>query len=369
MYINVIIGKYTTVEGITVQNCNYGIQVDGQHLIKNITFFNNFIGIRVSPLSPSSPLSPPVSNSTIYYCHFENNTDSAIVIGNLSSVEVIESNFFRNRGQRAAIIIDTGYCYSSFNNFHENSLAIYSFGPSSFLFSYNDDLFDNIISIISSQFVAENSVFHGNPSNNIAGGLFCGSPYQPIILNNCSFHNNMASSISLINTILIMENCTFDNNTAEKGAAILSNTVSTVFLKNCNFTNNTATISGGAVHTEFRSLLNISDCHFWKNSGGAIYGSQYSEIVVESSSFMEHENGTIITSYSNLKILSSQFGDNKASEYGGAICVTNGNVTIDDIQCKNNSAKLYGGCLYINSTKAGIHKLLHVLFFINTLTL
>jgi predicted outer membrane repeat protein len=203
----------------------------------------------------------------------------------------------------------------------ENTTATVSGGFTSRIFEVDASVTLNNLDLINGR------------GNGVGGGAvldFVGN----LTVNNCSFSGNSApcgGAIADAGGNLTVNNCTFSGNTANgtapgngHGGAIAAvpynvlperTAYPTVSINNSTFSGNTATGDGGAIYdsglsTNFKNpQMAISGCSFSGNSatnGGAVY-----------------LDGAIFVTISN-----SSFVNNTATQFGGAIRVSNGTVLI-----------------------------------------
>jgi predicted outer membrane repeat protein len=139
--------------------------------------------------------------------------------------------------------------------------------------------------------------------------------------NHCIDGGNKSNIFAIKGKNVHLKNITFKNARFKEIGAAVANLESGTLIENCNFKNNHADNQGG-------SILNIAEikivnCSFTQNSsnkGGAIFS----------------------TVNSNSEIIDSEFVDNEATEFGGAI-FNEGSVKIIDCGFKENSGELGGG--------------------------
>ena len=156
-----------------------------------------------------------------------------------------------------------------------------------------------------------------------------------------------------------VEWCVFHNNTAKTtGGAVHVDSKSSLQIENTNFTTNNST-DGGAISIEGNSQLQTNSCSFWENvakqDGGAINLNGESTAEIEHCYFLSNQansgqGGAInINNPEHLSVKGTLLLGNVASNYGGALVISGGNnVTMNNIMCIGNRAQ-QGGCLCIDS--------------------
>ena len=162
-----------------------------------------------------------------------------------------------------------------------------------------------------------------------------------------------------------LTDCYFENNTAEKlfGGAIYYNTRFNMQVYNCTFKSNKCNGGhqgyGGAIFS--RTEMNIKGCafidNFVYNCGGAIYSTEWSEII--NCNFTNnragYDDGGAIYSQENLNLQNCNFNNNLAHDNGGAIYIAHNNgesiysIKPSIINCNftnNNATSDDGGAIY-----------------------
>lgn len=184
-----------------------------------------------------------------------------------------------------------------------------------------------------------------------------------------TFEDNSANSGGAIyvDSEFYAKNCSFTANKAKNGGAITVTRVAT--LTSCTFTGNTASYRGGAVYVPYTEELQnklkatIESSEFISNTaieggdseerrGGAIYVGEYNQIKIKGSNF---ENNSA-TQYGgaingargvNIEISDSKISGSSATN-GGAIWAYSGStLNISGSELKNNTARKDGGAIYV----------------------
>lgn len=160
-------------------------------------------------------------------------------------------------------------------------------------------------------------------------------------------------------------NITFINGKSDNyGGAVTTRIAESVHISNCIFENNTAIKDGGALFIEskfnpipsefFYGYLETDNCSFINNyaygSGGAV-ATYYADSDIKNSEFIDNYAGDFAGALSFLNgiftISSSKFENNYADYDGGAIRQNmESKLYIEDSQFINNTAKEWGGAIY-----------------------
>lgn len=326
-------------------------------------------------------------------------------------------NFLKNNGCYGGAITATGNkgAHVTIDNCNFDSNVAFNGGAISNVGS--------TIIVKNSKFINNKAIGSGSGGNPSVGGAIVtlasvdDRPAHLTIINSI-FKNNHADSqggaISGEYGNQTFKDCIFEGNTAEKsnGGAIELTLVNSFSAKieNCNFTNNKASSSGGAIYTTLKNsgtaistgneklIINNSSFtdNFATNYGGAVYIGNKGDVNITNSVFTNNKadnkrisntatGGAISTSSTtvNLGIKKSNFTNNAAGFYGGAVYAPNngnldidqsvftgnkivtryggavytgskGNVTVTNSKFTNNSAKSEGGALYILGSAATI---------------
>lgn len=186
--------------------------------------------------------------------------------------------------------------------------------------------------------------------DNDGGVIYQQSYKDKIIINNSTFTDNEASNGGAIylntspeediSNLLIIGNSTFSNNSAlSQGGAIRLGGLVELTVNNSLFKLNTAGETGGAIKQMSDGKMTVTDCQFLENSsveGGAI--ETHSEVILIGSDNSEPEEGCWFEK-NNAQGNEIDYG------WGGAISYYDTKITIEKCSFKNNSAD-YCGALY-----------------------
>ncbi len=324
------------------------ILFDGANQILNNSNFTNFNTYRSAVDLYTSAI-----DSTVENCNFVDNKVSLFEGGAIywfgENGKLLNSNFTGNKAEKsfggavqwvaANGLIDG--CNFTDNEAKGGGGAINYMGESANNQKITNSYFSNnqagssggaIMSGIDN-ITIDNCAFEENSANN-RGGAIASNSFAEVNITNSNFTKNTANdeggAVFTVSTgSIFMDNNDFTNNTADFGGAISidESDVSHVdiTISNSNFTENKATSEGGAIDSE--SNLTVDTCKFDKNeaeNGGAIYGA-YIGVA--------------------LNVIGSEFNENAASSYGGAVYSLGSDSTIDNSQFNKNNAAV-GGALY-----------------------
>ena len=146
---------------------------------------------------------------------------------------------------------------------------------------------------------------------------------------------------------------------AKKLARIFNITAGGVILKNINFTNAYLDYTnGGAIHTSGNlTLINCSFSDCFAYYGSAVY-STASSLSLTDCSFNDNfeVKGAVFKQTGNVSVENSNFKNNSAILYGGALCINDAYATISSSIFKNNSAYLRGGAIFSSRSNISITK-------------
>ena len=151
---------------------------------------------------------------------------------------------------------------------------------------------------------------------------------------------------------LTLDGLTIQNGAASYGGAIITEWKTTLIISNCTFLNNTTKgfdvysnrIDGGAINNGLGSII-IRNSTFSNNSGGAIKNS--GGVTINYSTFTDNPNGAIVNDiFGSSVTISDTIFTNNSAENGGAI--QNGHITITNSTFTGNSATESGGAISTN---------------------
>lgn len=172
--------------------------------------------------------------------------------------------------------------------------------------------------------------------------------------------------IYIVDSKLIINNCTFMNNMAQIGGGAIRMSSSLIPMTDCVFSNNKA-VDGGAVHmSAMRTGFTLSRVRFTDNysseKGGALVVSDYyGNIILSECEFSNNEarcDGGAISSFSvsghQLVCINSIFLNNKSSlSKGGAIYRYGGSLHLQECNFWNNQSRQSGGAVYFYADYEG----------------
>ncbi len=285
------------------------------------------------------------------------------VINNCGNLTVNSSTFIENRGFQNGVI-----CSESSENAYiiNSTFALNTAGEAGAAIAH---IGSGKLYIINSIFT-ENEALGTGDTGSIqpeGGAIYCRN--SEIIIRDSTFNLNSATAtgqeglggaIYAYNSNLFINNSKFIQNTAVEtlsddlceGGAIYLTRYSNCTINNSEFIENNAVL-GGAIYVSSRAdNLIINSSKFIENSavnGGSIY-NYAGNITINSSTFSENtaEDGGVIYNLGynecTLEISNSEFTENSATGYGGAIN-TFGELTIKESTFKNNNAPI-GGAVY-----------------------
>lgn len=193
--------------------------------------------------------------------------------------------------------------------------------------------------------------------------------FRNIIFTGSNNPNGWGGAIdSMGKNTIVVENCTFINNIAENGAAIYG--YGNLFVKDCIFINNTATVFGGAIVKDGDGDFLIENCKFINNSAftyaGAIYTSGYSGIKAEFKNITFEGNtatcgGAVFTNGDNVTFIDCVFNNNSAIDknsgydpLGGAFYAHYGGSRFYNVNFTNNFAEGTGGAMQLENSVSSV---------------
>lgn len=180
-------------------------------------------------------------------------------------------------------------------------------------------------------------------------------------LNNIVFKNTVSingGAIYITGRNITLNNCSFINSKAENGGGIYS--LFDISLNNCKFINNIANVGGG-LYILSTATTNIKNSLFDNNVAGtdasAIYITGIGSISLSSSNFTDNAaanyGGAIMSNLRHANITNCIFSNNSAT-IGGGIYSTDNLNEIKDSRFINNTAEKYGGAI-LASNSINIH--------------
>nr|MCR5026287.1 hypothetical protein [Methanobrevibacter sp.] len=178
-----------------------------------------------------------------------------------------------------------------------------------------------------------NMTFSNNYAENGGGAVYCKNTTE---INDCKFINNNAVwGGNIYSTFeLIVNNSKFLDSTSKYAAAIYATSI--FVIKGSTFKNLFANETAGAIGGKELYLAIITNSSFTDTgaikNGGAVY--------------LDTESGGDCTVY----IVNSTFSNSK-SEFGGAFVQLNGKLDIINSEFTNNAADCYGGAIFVSNTE------------------
>ena len=298
------------------------IHIDGtaQYTIENCQFLDNFANGNGGAIYYDST-NPLIIDGCNFMRNVADDLGGSIYAhgGNLTIINTIfESNFADNSG--GAIYSDSTTSINIKNCVFKSNLA--------------DDDDGGAIYLINANSVVEDSVFESNSANDYGGAIHTVGD-RTISIRNCQFKSNTAKNddggaISTQDSYLIVDDSVFESNSADdNGGAIFHNSGYILNINNCVFNSNRAENNdGGAIYSAHN--LKIANSTFKNNAafedGGAVKSNGAVDVdncsFVGNNAFGAHfydSNGGAIYSTDTVRIHFSEFIDNWASDYGGAI--------------------------------------------------
>lgn len=323
---NVVLNNITFVDG-KISGSGGAIYVHAENCtIKNCRFEDNYAS------SYGGAIYSNMANTTIDNCNFSDNSaywGAGAVYSTGSKLTVKDSDFNRNSGKTTTFYSDDGggaiystgnYADISNSTFENNKVTAYG-GAVRMDGSYSK--------MTGSTFVNNSGgdggavTWHGNYGN----------------LDNCSFFSNFASvydggGLSWYSYGGKASDSLFENNTATfRGGGVISQTNNAV-LDNLTFIGNNAS-SGGGFFAPATGTSNNVDNH------GTLSNSTF----INNHAFYGGGGADITAHY---RIVDSDFINNTANNYGGAVSLVYGEISNSNLI--NNSARFGGGVYSQNST-------------------
>ena len=207
-----------------------------------------------------------------------------------------------------------------------------------------------VLFLLASKVEIEVSTFHNNTSKGVSFGGVISSYGATVTVNMSEFDQSSASfggAISIASGNLTIEACTFQNNSAKTRGAVLYASHSNVTIDASEFDGNYA--SYGAQYF-YNSNVTIRNSHYINNRatyGAGLY-SRKTDIRIDSSHFASNnatdEGGGLYSLYSNVMIKRTKFIDNRAIfklANGAALYSHQSNITLEANRVENNTAGVY----------------------------
>lgn len=231
------------------------------------------------------------------------------------------------------------------------------------LFKATNTVFDNSTAVsasmyvgFGSQFTCSNCTVSRNQVKFVSSVMSCVSGSR-CNWDSSEIHHNIASYSGTIyiesQSIGDFTNCQFHHNTAgNHGGVVYLNYLSDAHFVLCDFYDNSAVQNGGAIYLEGRSNSTIRESNFDSNeagSGGALSTDFYAVVSIISCVFTgnkAYESGGAIhlDGFSAVEILESDFILGQAV-YGAGIYAGSSKVTLQGINAVDNAATYAGGFL------------------------
>ena len=372
--------------------------------VDNGTFFDN---------SNTAVVAIDNTTTSIINSIFESNSSPDLggtqLVGPFSVVNVSNTTFLKNsaRAGGAVYVYDHSLLMMSNNIFSDNSALqtmnglnpiyknITNGGGAIFIVKselniiqsqfLNNSAFDSGGSMFSieSSLLIHDTVFESNGASSSGGAISTFDNSSIIIQTSLFIDNNVrdkavgnGGGLSVhMNSTAIVSNVHFIENKAQKGGAIYasilceltifnntieSNSGSAIFLNenvylniiHSRLFNNSVCYKGGAIHSGFGNVINVSDTVFRGNkasaSGGSFFGcsktnvSFYNCLFTDNSAF---KGGALTGANSNVQFIDCNFTRNSATN--GGIFTTSGNLLLVHCMINNNTADGDGGVGYL----------------------
>ena len=212
--------------------------------------------------------------------------------------------------------------------------------------------------------VIERTTFRNNHAITEGGLLYinrsdvtftnCIISYNSALERGGAIASNYSSVIRLINSQVISNSAEMD------GGVIVMQHNCTVIIDNSTFEDNSVRGNGGVVCAQFFSVVEFTnDCLLVDNSatflGGVAVAKNDSSIVVESCIFQNNSarSGGVFhaTDYTDITVTDSRFSFNRVNTYGGVFLSTyNSSIQIDNSTFTDNVANFIGGVLRLEQS-------------------
>jgi predicted outer membrane repeat protein len=324
--------------------------------------------VRVPP-SVGGAMAVTNSSLEIQSCVFLGNKayhGGAIFGGTGSEIVIINSNFISNHAEGirslyfgGAIFIDGTSMLAIKNSTFENNTA--DFGGALAIVSRANDTENEFT------YEVEGTTFSNNRANIEGGVLYVNG--SDIGFTNCIISSNsaverggaIASNYSSV--VRVIGSQIISNSAEMDGGVIVMQYNCSATIDNSTFEDNSAGGNGGVVYVQFFSDIEFTNgCSLVHNSatflGGVVAAKNESSIVAESCMFQSNSamSGGVFyaTDYANISIADSKFFFNQAVTYGGVLLSTyNTSLQIDNSAFNGNSANFIGGVLRSEESCSG----------------
>lgn len=204
------------------------------------------------------------------------------------------------------------------------------------------------------EFVLEDSEFLFNHAKT-EGTSILSEENGKLEINNSDFNNNYglnAGAVHNLNNILIRDSRFKNNYSAKNAGAIYNDLNSEGEISNCLFLNNKAQNNSGAINCY--NKLKISDSKFIDNYAynyaGVLLNNDSSTIEISNCEIKNNQSekgGGAIGNFGDMKIIDTEFDENKCLENGGAINQQKGKLKIINNDFNSNSALNSSGAIFI----------------------
>ena len=205
--------------------------------------------------------------------------------------------------------------------------------------------------------------FDNNQAGAYGGAVNLKECYYPTV-KDTTFTSNKASNsggaIYSDSDFDVYENVTFEDNEAYYlGGALALNGVHNPKVNDCHFDSNSADHLGGGIYSnsEGCGISNSTFVNGYAASGAGVYMSfdelhpdRDSHEYIKDSKFIGNNaryGGAGVTATSHAKISNSEFRDNSAGNYGGAVDLDHASLINSTLE---NNRAIYGGAIYIHDS-------------------
>ncbi len=272
-----------------------------------------------------------------------------IFIVNSSNVILNNINFINGTASEGGAI-----CANKFDNFTVNNC--------NFSNNHADESGGAIMSHADNTKITDCN-FDNNQAGAYGGAVNFKECYYPTV-KNTTFTSNKASNsggaIYSDGDYDVYENVTFENNEAYYlGGALALNGVHNPKVNDCHFDSNSADHLGGGIYSnsEGCGISNSTFVNGYAASGAGVYMSfdelhpdRDSHEYIRDSKFIGNNaryGGAGVTATSHAKISNSEFRDNSAGNYGGAVDLDHASLINSTLE---NNRAIYGGAIYIHDS-------------------